>query len=256
MTTPHRSEQESSDRLQREAAFHDTRFAADTRAATDRFYTITAASFAHYRARVLADVAGLDVLEYGCGTGAAAYEVAARGGRATGIDISPVAIDIARAQARARGLDANARFEVMNAEALAFPDASFDRICGSGILHHLDLDRAYPEIARVLRPGGYGVFLEPLGHNPLINWYRRRTPDLRTEDEHPLMRADLTRARRYFRRVDVRCFHLAALAAVPFRGTRLMRPLLAALLAADRLLLARRSPLRYQAWMVVMELRR
>lgn len=247
---------EQDSRLQREASFHDVRFAEDTRAATDRFYTVTAASFSHYRERVLDGVGGLEVLEYGCGTGAAAYDVAARGGRATGIDISPVAIDMARAHAREKGLEAGARFEVMNAEALAFPDGSFDRICGSGILHHLDLDRAYPEIARVLRPGGYGVFLEPLGHNPLINWYRRRTPGMRTEDEHPLMRADLAQARRHFRQVDARCFHLAALAAVPFRGTPLMRPMLAALSGLDRILLARGSPFRYQAWMVVMELRR
>lgn len=34
-------------------------------------------------------------------------------------------------------------------------------------------------------------FSEPLGHNPIINWYRNRTPEMRTEDEHPLLIKDI-----------------------------------------------------------------
>jgi SAM-dependent methyltransferase len=142
----------------------------------------------------------------------------------------------------------------MNAEALDFPDASFDRVTGSGILHHLDLDRAYAEIRRVLRPGGYAVFLEPLGHNPLINWYRRRTPHLRTEDEHPLMRRDLDVARATFPRVDARFFDLTTLAAVPLRRTRVFGAASKLTAALDRILLSAHSPLRHQAWVVVLEL--
>ena len=125
---------------------------------------------------------------------------AAAGAHATGIDISPVAIEMGVREAASRGLRDRTHFAVMNAEALDFPDASFDRVCGSGILHHLDLKKAYGEIARVLRPNGYGIFLEPLGHNPLINWYRRRTPQMRTEDEHPLLKSDLALARDISRR--------------------------------------------------------
>lgn len=245
---------DSDGRLEREAAFHDKRFAEDTRAEADKFYAVTEPSAAYYHARILETVEGLRVLEYGCGTGSAAFDVAARGGHATGIDISPLAIELAREHARERGVDDRTRFEVMNAEALAFPDASFDRVCGSGVLHHLDLDRAYAEIARVLRPGGRAAFYEPLGHNPLINSYRRRTPHLRTEDEHPLLRRDLERARAHFTRVDTHHFHLTALAAVPLRDTALFRPAARLLGSLDRALLTRGSPLRDQAWMVVLEL--
>ena len=46
------------------------------------------------------------------------------------------------------------------------------------------------EIRRVLRPGGRGVFLEPLWHNPLLRLGRRLTPSARTPDEHPLTEQD------------------------------------------------------------------
>jgi ubiquinone/menaquinone biosynthesis C-methylase UbiE len=240
-------------RLEREASFHDTRFAEDTRAEADKFYAVARASFDYYRERTLAGVKGLDVLEYGCGIGAAAFDIAELGGRACGIDISPKAIEMAEQRAAERGVSAGTRFEVMNAEALGFPDASFDRVCGSGILHHLDLERSYAEIRRVLRPGGYAVFLEPLGHNPVINWYRRRTPHLRTEDEHPLLRADLDAARKVFPRVDERFFDLTTLAAVPLRRTALFGAAAKMTALVDRVLLSRHSPLRHQAWVVVLE---
>lgn len=243
----------NSARLAREAAFHDTRFAENTRAATDKFYAITEASFAYFRKRVLDDIAGKSLLEYGCGTGSSAFDAAAAGGHATGIDISPVAIEMGAREAAKRGVSDRATFAVMNAEALEFGDASFDRICGSGILHHLDIVKAYSEIARVLRPGGYAIFLEPLGHNPLINWYRRRTPEMRTEDEHPLLKGDLALARQYFSNVRCRYFHLFALAAVPLHRSALFKPAAAVGEWVDKLLLAPFSPLRHQAWMVVVE---
>lgn len=245
---------EAAARLRREAQFHDDRFARDTRTATDRFYAVTGQSFDWYRARTVDCVAGLRALEYGCGLGSAALDIARAGGHATGIDISPVAIELAQRQAAEAGLAERTAFRVMNAERLEWPDASFDRVCGSGILHHLDLARALPEVARVLVAGGCAVFLEPLGHNPAINLYRRLTPRMRTADEHPLTMRDLALAQRHFAAVEIRFFHLAALAAVAVQGTPLFRPALALLSATDRLLLARRSPLRRWAWIAVIEM--
>lgn len=241
-------------RLQREAEYHDHRFAENTRSSTDKFYAITQASFAWYRRRLLDNVNALHVLEYGCGPGDIAFAAAQAGAIAHGIDISPVAI--AQARAHAADVSSAATFSVDNAEQVSFADASFDRIGGSGILHHLDLDKAYAEIARLLRPGGRAVFLEPLGHNPLINAYRNRTPLMRTDDEHPLLRQDIQRCSRYFRKVTPRFFHCLALAAVPLRGSALFQPTLAALAGADRLLLSRYAPSRWWAWMVVLDCER
>ena len=42
------------------------------------------------------------------------------------------------------------------------------------------------EISRILKPNGKLLFIEPLGTNPLINFYRKLTPKSRSKDEHPL----------------------------------------------------------------------
>jgi hypothetical protein len=83
-----------------------------------------------------------------------------------------------------------------------------------------------------------GIFLEPLGHNPLINWYRRRTPQMRTEDEHPLLKSDLALAREYFSKIRSRFFHFAVLGAVPLRRSLLFKPALAIGEGIDRVLLS------------------
>ena len=52
----------------------------------------------------------------------------------------------------------------------------------------------------MLRDDGMALFIEPLGHNPVINAYRRRTPEMRPPDEHPLRVDDLALAVRWFAR--------------------------------------------------------
>ena len=239
-------------RLDREREFHDRAFAEGTRRSADRFYAIDARSTAFYHEQLLADCDGERVLEYGCGPGSAAFFLAENGASVTGIDISPVAIEKAAAEAEQRGVAERTDFRVMDAEALDFPADSFGLVCGTGILHHLDLDRAYGEIARVLRPDGRAVFVEPLGHNPAINLYRRRTPDLRTEDEHPLLMSDLERASIYFDAVEPRFFHLNTLLAVPARRWKRFERLVGALGRVDDAVFRAIPPLRRYAWLVAL----
>ena len=188
---------QADDRLAREASFHDAAFATHTRNRTWKFYDAGRDAYDHYDELLTAIVGpGSSVLEYGCGPGGRAFELARRGAFAHGIDISPVAIELARKAACEHGAEHNTTFSVMDAEALDVPARSFDLVCGTSILHHLDVRRAYSEVARVLRPSGHAVFLEPLGHNPLFNVYRRLTPGVRTRDEHPLLMAASTRRAR------------------------------------------------------------
>jgi SAM-dependent methyltransferase len=242
------------ERKERERSFHDARFSATEARAADRFYSITGGSRHAYDAKLLDVEPGARVLEFGCGPGSSALALAERGAIITGIDISPVAVDLATRNVAALG--AAISFVTMDAEALEFADDSFDVVCGAGILHHLSLDRAFGELTRVLHPGGRAFFIEPLGHNPVLNWYRNRTPDQRTEDEHPLVLPDFTLAKSFFGDVHVSYHHLATLAAIPLCSTRIVEPLARALDALDRGLFAIAPSIRRFAWVAVLELGR
>jgi ubiquinone/menaquinone biosynthesis C-methylase UbiE len=108
--------------------------------------------------------AGMDVLELGCGTAYFTSELARTGARITAVDISPDLLELAQQKCRV----SNVRFELQNAYALTYRDASFDSCVGSSVLHHLDIDQALSEIYRVLRSGGNIYFTEPNMLNPQI----------------------------------------------------------------------------------------
>jgi SAM-dependent methyltransferase len=106
-------------------------------------------------------------------------------------------------------------------EQLPFADASFDRIWGNAILHHLDLAVVARELRRVLRPGGVAVFCEPWGENLLLNWARSRFPyagKQRTPDEQPLRQRDLCHLRDVFPKLEIHGFQLFSMAR------RILRP--------------------------------
>ena len=238
-------------RLKRERDFHNARFEHDDRDAQLKYYDAIGDCFGDYGARVNELAVGADILEYGCAYGGNTLRLAETARTATGIDISDVAIEQGRLQARERGL-ANVHLEAMNAEAMTFPDASFDLVFGSGILHHLDIDKAYAEIARVLRPGERAVIVEPLGLNPAIELYRRLTPSARTPDEHPLMRQDFRRFSAAFGTTSCRFYGLSTLAVVPFRRSAAKAPLFNVTRALDRGLFALPG-LKWLAWYSLME---
>ncbi|MBM4295752.1 MAG: class I SAM-dependent methyltransferase [Deltaproteobacteria bacterium] len=199
---------------------------------------------------------GSQVLDYCCGNGDDSFFIAAHGAvKVVGIDISEVSVQNCNNKAAQEGLG-NLSFQVMDAENLSFADDTFDVVSEYGALHHLDLTKAYGEIARVLRPSGRALCVEALGHNHIIHLYRKLTPHLRTpwEVEHILRRKDVDLAREYFHQVNILgFFHLATLAAVPFRKTPIFEKILGTLEAVDAMLL--RLPfLQWQAWHIIFEL--
>jgi ubiquinone/menaquinone biosynthesis C-methylase UbiE len=198
-------------RIDREREYHNQRFEDDSERdrRVGRFYSAISYGFEIYRRRVSEAAKGRRVLEYGCGTGSLAFDLAERASHVIGIDISDVAIRTAHLSADRRNLT-NVEFRVDNAEAMQLPAKHVDVVAGSGIVHHLDIPKAMQEVRRVLTRGGMAIFAEPLAHNPFVNWYRRRTPELRTEDEHPLTVSDLRAIARNFTSSTVTYFGLVA----------------------------------------------
>lgn len=244
----------STDRLVREKDFHNEAFSSNKREKTRKYYGTTYESKQFYRNKVHENSEGKRILEYGCGPGSQAFLLAQNGAEVDAIDISNVAIELAEKKAKKLGVDIN--FSVMNAENLSFKDNTFDIVCGSGILHHLEIISSYNEINRVLKPGGKGIFFEPLGHNPFINFYRKLTPSIRTDDEHPLLMEDIELAKERFDEVNVHYFHFISIVASFLPGSRLKASGASALNKLDNGFFKVFPFLKKYAWIVVFELQK
>ena len=148
------------------------------------------------------------VLEIGCGTGEftrlLGEGVACH---VTGVDVAPGVL------AHAGGtLPANAAVAAADVERMPFADGTFDAVVGNAVLHHLRLDRAVPEILRVVRPGGRLCFTEPNMLNPQVflernvRWIGRMLDN--SPDETAFVRWRLVR--------DLADLGVVGVAAVPF----------------------------------------
>ena len=106
---------------------------------------------------------GGDVLEVGVGTGLSLDGYGANCA-VVGVDISPAMLEKARKRVADLRLSRVRRLEVMDAEHLRFPDASFDAVVAQYVLSAVpNPERALDELARVLRPGGEMVITSRIG---------------------------------------------------------------------------------------------
>ena len=123
---------------------------------------------------------GMRVMDLGCGTGTLAImaKQAQPNADVVGLDADPEMLKVALAKKDQEKLDV--KFDVGFTNALPYPDASFDRVLSSIMIHHLktpDKEKTAREIYRVLKPGGrlhvidfgkpstfYGKLLGPFLH--------------------------------------------------------------------------------------------
>jgi SAM-dependent methyltransferase len=102
---------------------------------------------------------GQRLLEVGCGIGTDLLRFARGGARVTGVDLSKTAIELAQQNFAVHG-GAAEELRVANGEALPYSDGAFDVVYGHGVIQYTsDPARLVRECARVVRPGGTGIFM-------------------------------------------------------------------------------------------------
>jgi SAM-dependent methyltransferase len=132
------------------------------------------------RATRLRDAADLEkgtgarVLDIGCGTGCYSRPFA----RLTQASVIGLDVTVSLLGRARRASPDNLHFTAGDAGELPFPAESFDAVVGNAVLHHLPLERAVPELIRVLKPGGRFCFAEPNLLNPHV-FLERNIPWLR-----------------------------------------------------------------------------
>lgn len=122
--------------------------------------------------RELMPLAGKRVLDVGCGDGALTRFLAREGATATGVDISETRLAQARTAEPVPGAD----YREGRGETLPFGDGSVDGVLYHNALHHVPVAAqaaALIEAARVLKPGGRLLVIEPLAEGPYFELVRQ-----------------------------------------------------------------------------------
>jgi SAM-dependent methyltransferase len=189
-----------------------------------------------------------EILDYGCGVGPIIEKVLKfNPKKITGIDISDVSIS--KAKKKFTNLNSKVELIVDNCENTTFSNNKFDIVYGLGILHHLQFSRCIIEISRILKHNGTLIFIEPLGTNPLINFYRFLTPKSRSRDEHPLKFEDFEMIKSNFKSVNVKYYGFLTLIFFPLYSSNSSK-VFKILMKLDQLLFKIKF-FKYFAWSVL-----
>jgi len=170
------------------------------------------------------------ILDIACGYSMTPVLFALAGATVYAVDVAPKTIATVQRFAEYKGVADRVHVHVGPVETLPFADAQYDLIYGGAALHHVQLDKAGPELARVLKPGGKGAFQDPLGHNWLFEFARDYLP---YHGKHPAKGTDrplhvheIAAFGRHFTTCTYRGFEFISVGAKALhlkRGSRLRR---------------------------------
>ena len=165
----------------------------DSRKYQSKYYWATIIPIIRHNLTTFKKIKDKRVLEIGCSSGRDAISYTKYTSFYCGIDISNEAIK------NSKNLKLkNSEFFCVDGHNIPKEDEEFDFVIVNSLLHHLDLEKAFREINRVLKSSGYLIFREPLGTNPFFQFYRYLTPSSRTADERPFTLLDIKLMKKYF----------------------------------------------------------
>ena len=211
----------------------------NTRIRQEKYYWATQLSIDSHEELTFRKINNKRVLEIGCSNGNSAIRYTKFSSYYCGIDISDQAIN----KAKLLNLK-NSDFLCMDGHNIKLKDEEFDCVIVNSLLHHLDLAKLLPEIYRLLDSEGLLIFREPLGLNPIFNFYRWITPYARTDDEIPLSLADINLLRKYFVITNIQWFGFFTIISA-FLKFKLLRKILTSL---DMFL--SKTPLKFLFWQI------
>lgn len=159
----------------------------------------------------LGDLKDKRILDIGCGQGDTSVFLALQGARVCAIDVADKMVELTEALAQVHKVDDRVEGQAVRVEDMKYPDEYFDLIFADGVLHHLDMPLAVPNLVRVMKKGGRGIFLEPQKGSIFSEIYRHFAKDLRTPDERPLEKRDFEFLAGQFGRLEHREYHLVSL---------------------------------------------
>ncbi len=200
-------------RLNDEAQFQNARVLDSGPEARDKYYLLLKSAFRKYE-NELEQVDGKTIVVVGC-SDVGIIPLARRGANVIGVDVADQAVAKLNQDILAHSLSENAKALVMDAEDLTFEPETIDMVVCTGVLHHLDVAKAIHTFEKVLKPNGTLVMMEPLEWNPAAYVYRKLTPSMRSEFEHPLVPKDFDLLGRSFKQVDWHAYALTSCIFIP-----------------------------------------
>lgn len=152
------------------------------------------------------------ILDVGCGLGESAIYFAQKGAKVIAIDSSPGMLEFTSKLAEKKDILDKLDVLVMAADESWPWTNQFDYIYAANVLHHIANKETFLQnIYQALKPGGMFFIWDPLKYNPIINIYRKIAREVRSIDESPLGKKNISLVKKYFTEIEIQYFWLLTL---------------------------------------------